>query len=354
MSRIALVTGGAGYIGAHLVHGLQAQGWTVVVLDDLSTGVRKAVPPTARFVRGDVADAALLATLLAEQRPQAVFHLAAFTSAPASVAEPLRCYRANVEASRVLIEAIVAAPDPPAVVFSSSAAVYGSPEQVRVSETTPTLPINPYGASKLMTERMLADAANAYGLRHVSLRYFNVVGRGAGVSGGAGRAAAPGSLLDVALQVARGERAFTPVFGLDHPTRDGSGVRDFIHVEDLVDAHIAALTLVEARSGPSVLNCGYGRGASVLELLAEVEAASGRPIARRIEARRAGDPSEVVADPRLILSATDWRPRRQSLARMVGDAWSGGAAEAATDREVATRATRAEMGAIRPEPHDIG
>ena len=213
MSRTALVTGGAGYIGAHLVRGLEAQGWRVVVLDDLSTGrARDAVPPTARFVLGDVGDAALVRALFEEVRPQAVLHLAAFTSAPASVAEPLRCYRANVETSRVLIEAVVGVPSPPIFVFSSSAAVYGSSDQPRVSETTPATPINPYGASKLMTERMLADAGAAYGLRHVSLRYFNVVGRGACAAAG-GRAAAPGSLLDVALQVARGERTHVPVFG---------------------------------------------------------------------------------------------------------------------------------------------
>lgn len=339
MSRTALVTGGAGYIGAHLVRGLQGQGWRVVVLDDLSTGAREAVPPGVRLVVGDVADRALLDALLAEARPQAVLHLAAFTSAPASVAEPLKCYRANVEASRVLIEAVDAAATRPVFVFSSSAAVYGTPDRTRVSEATPAAPINPYGASKLMTERMLADTAAAHGLRHVSLRYFNVVGRGAGVSG-AGRAAAPGSLLDVALQVARGQRPFVPVFGLDHPTADGSGVRDFIHVEDLVDAHLAALPLAAQGDGPPVMNCGYGRGASVLELLAEVERAIGRPLARRIEPRRAGDPSEVVADPALILSATRWRPRRQALARMVGDAWGEDAARGCEAGDEPARAAR--------------
>ena len=320
MSRKALVTGGAGYIGAHLVRGLQAHGWQVTVLDDLSTGARDAVPATARLVVGDVGDSAGLAALLADVQPQAVFHLAAYTSAAGSVAEPLRCYRANVEASRGLIGAVLSAVPSAAVVFSSSAAVYGAPASQRVAECAPTAPLNPYGASKLMTERMLADSEAAYGLRHVSLRYFNVAGRGAGL--GCGRAAAPGSLLDVALQAARGRREDVPVFGLDHATADGSGVRDYIHVEDLVEAHLAALPLAFEAGRPRVLNCGYGRGASVLEVLAAVERVSARPLVRRIEPRRPGDPSGSICDPALILASTTWRPSRQSLERIVRDAWA--------------------------------
>ena len=231
----------------------------------------------------------------------------------------MRYYDNNTCKSRRLIEAVLACPSPPAILFSSSAAVYGTPQTARVDETAPTRPLNPYGMSKLMTEQMLADASLAHGLRYVALRYFNVAGCGArarpGASGGA-----PGSLLAVALEAVRGERAHVPVYGLDPPTPDGSGVRDYIHVEDLADAHLAALQLLDGPAAPRVLNCGYGRGWSVLQVLDAVERACGRRLDRRPAPRRPGDPSEVIADNRRLLGCTDWRPRRDSLERIVHDA----------------------------------
>ena len=320
MSRGAvLVTGGAGYIGSHVVSALIEDGWRPTILDDLSTGRREAVPPGARFVQGDVGERALLDALLAEAAPAAVFHFAGSTSAPGSLAEPLRYYENNTGKSRGLIEAVLAAPSRPALVFSSSAAVYGAPSRARVDEDAPTRPINPYGMSKLMTEQMLADAARAHGLSYVALRYFNVAGAGARARPGA-QAGAPGSLLATALEALRGERDHVPIFGRDHPTADGTGVRDYIHVEDLAGAHLAALPLAGAADAPRVLNCGYGRGWSVLEMLDAVERASGARLRRRDAPRRAGDPSEVVADPARILRHTAWRPQRADLDRMVRDA----------------------------------
>ena len=320
MSRGAvLVTGGAGYIGSHVVSALLEDGWRPTILDDLSTGRREAVPPGARLVQGDVGERALLDALLAEGAPAAVFHFAGSTSAPGSLAEPLRYYDNNTGKSRGLIEAVLAAPSCPALVFSSSAAVYGSPSSARVDEDAPTRPINPYGMSKLMTEQMLADAARAHGLRYVALRYFNVAGAGARARPGA-QAGAPGSLLATALEALRGERDHVPIFGRDHPTADGTGVRDYIHVEDLASAHLAALPLTGIADAPRVLNCGYGRGWSVLEMLDAVERASGARLRRRDAPRRAGDPSEVVADTTRILHHTGWRPQRADLDRMVRDA----------------------------------
>ena len=321
----ALVTGGAGYIGSHVTLALQDAGWRVTVLDDLSTGVRQAVAPAAHFVPGDVGDRALLDALLAQTRPEAVLHFAGSTSAAGSVHEPMRYYDNNTCKSRVLIEAVLAAPVRPVLLFSSSAAVYGAPEGPRVDEAAATRPLNPYGASKLMTEQMLADAARAHGLAYLALRYFNVAGAGRRRAGaGAG---APGSLLAVALEAACGARPHVPVHGFDHPTRDGTGVRDYIHVEDLAAAHMAVLPLLLAgRTGgegaPRVLNCGYGRGWSVLEVLGAVERVAGLKLRRLPAARRPGEASEVVADNTRLLRHTAWRPERDDLDRIVGDAFA--------------------------------
>ena len=322
--RRAVVTGGAGYIGSHVASALQRAGWRVTVLDDLSTGLRQAIPRDARLVQGDVADRALLDALLAQERPDAVLHFAGSTSAPASVQAPLHYYDNNTAKSRLLIEAMLTAPRPAAMVFSSSAAVYGAPDAPRVSEEAVARPLNPYGASKLMTERMLEDAAAAHGLAYVALRYFNVAGAARGSPPGA-RVGAPGSLLAVALEAARGVRPHVPVHGLDHPTPDGTGVRDYIHVEDLASAHLAVLPLLLAARGggegaPRVLNCGYGRGWSVLEVLGAVERAAGVSLRRLPTGRRPGEASEVVADNSRLLRHTAWRPQRDDLDRIVGDA----------------------------------
>ena len=254
-----------------------------------------------------------------EVAPSVVLHFAGSTSASHSVAEPLRYYDNNTGKSRQLIEAVLAASSKPALLFSSSAAVYGAPDTPRVGEEAPTRPLNPYGMSKLMTEQMLADAARAHGLRYIALRYFNVAGAGAQARAGA-RAGAPGSLLTVALEALRGERDHVPVYGQDHPTWDGTGVRDYIHVEDLAAAHLAVLPLMQAPDAPQVLNCGYGRGWSVLEVLDAAERVAGVRLDRRMAPRRFGDPSEVVADPSRLLRHTHWRPERNDLDRMVRDA----------------------------------
>ena len=335
MGRNILVTGGAGYIGSHVVAALGRAGWRPTVLDDLSTGSANAVPAGVRLVRGDVGDRALLGALLAEIEPHAVLHLAGSTSAPGSVSAPLRYYENNTDKSRRLIEAVVDAPCRPLFVFSSSAAVYGAPDCARVDEDAPTRPLNPYGMSKLMTEWMLADAALAHGLKYLALRYFNVAGRGRGMAAGS-RAGAPGSLLAVALETARGLHEAVPIYGDDHPTADGTGVRDYIHVEDLAEAHLAVLPLVAVSDAPRALNCGYGRGWSVLEMLDAVERASGVRLRRRLSPRRPGDPSSVVADNSRILRHTPWRPQRDDLDLIVRDAL-GAFAEGESPPQAASR-----------------
>ena len=314
-----LVTGGAGYIGSHVVAALLEDGWRPTILDDLSTGRRDAAPAGVSFVQGDVGDRRLLDAVLADTAPFAVLHFAGSTSAPGSVADPLRYYDNNTCKSRRLIEAILASASKPSLLFSSSAAVYGAPDTARVDEDAPTRPLNPYGKSKLMTEQMLADAAHAHGLRYLALRYFNVAGASGRVAAGA-RAGAPGSLLTVAIEALRGERDHVPVYGQNHSTPDGTGVRDYIHVEDLATAHLAALPLMQTPHAPRVLNCGYGRGWSVLEVLQAVERASGVRLRWRDVGRRVGDPSEVVADPSRLLRHTGWRPQRDDLSRIVRDA----------------------------------
>ncbi len=315
-----LVTGGAGYIGSHVVHALLQDGWRPTILDDLSTGRREDAPAGVPLVQGDVGDRALLAELLAEVAPRAVLHFAGSTSAPGSVADPLRYYDNNTDKSRRLIEAVLAAPSQPGLLFSSSAAVYGAPDTARVDEDAPTRPMNPYGMSKLMTEQMLADASRAHGLKSLALRYFNVAGVGARATRPGARAGAPGSLLAVALEALAGERDHVPIYGQDHPTHDGTGVRDYIHVEDLAAAHIAALPLLQVSEAPRVLNCGYGRGWSVLEVLDAVERAAGTRLRRLNLPRRPGDPSEVVADASRLRRHTNWRPERDDLHRIVDDA----------------------------------
>ena len=313
-----LVTGGAGYIGAHVVLALRGAGYPVVVLDDLSTGRAEAVPDGAAFVAGDAGDAALVGGLLAERGVGAVVHLAASASVPESVRDPLRYWRNNAAATANLLHACAAA-DVRRFVFSSTAAVYGIPRAVPVDEDAPTAPINPYGASKLAAEWMLRDAAAAHGMRYVALRYFNVAGADPdGRAGQRGRRAE--HLITVACDAALGLRDGVAVFGSDYDTEDGTGVRDYIHVADLAEAHVAALRHLEDGGAGGTFNCGYGRGYSVREALAAVEREAGVALRVRDAPRRPGDPPALVADAARIRAALGWSPRRGDLGLIVRDA----------------------------------
>jgi UDP-glucose 4-epimerase len=314
-----LVTGGAGYIGSHAVLALLDAGWPVVVIDNLTTGFRWAVPETAVFVEGDIADQALLARLIAEHGIGAIMHFAGSIVVPESVADPLAYYLNNTVKSRSLIESAVKG-GVKHFIFSSTAATYGSPEKVPVTEGARTEPINPYGWSKLMTERMLRDSAAAYPLNYCALRYFNVAGADpAGRSGQSTRGAT--HLIKIAVEAATGKRDHVDVYGTDYETDDGTGVRDYIHVSDLAAAHVQALErLIAVPQESLVLNCGYGRGFSVLEVLDCVDRVTNRPFARRLMPRRAGDPPALVADNGLILATLPWRPARDSLDLIVADA----------------------------------
>jgi UDP-glucose 4-epimerase len=305
-----LVTGGCGYIGSHVVKQLVEAGERVVVIDDLSTGFVDALVG-GELVIGDSGDIALVRRVLREHAVDTVMHFAAKIVVPDSVADPLGYYAANTMASRNLLEACVAE-GASQVVFSSTAAVYGDVAGGEASEDTPTAPISPYGTSKLMTEWMLRDAAAAHGLRYVALRYFNVAG--ADPSGRIGQRTPNAThLLKVACEVAVGKRGHIGIFGTDWDTPDGTGVRDFIHVADLASAHLAALAYLRAGGASQVLNCGYGRGASVRELIRAVERAHGAPI-RSVELpRRPGDAGMLIARADRIREVLDWTPRHADL-----------------------------------------
>lgn len=313
-----LVTGGAGYVGSHVVLALRDANWPVIVIDDLSTGRRESLPRDVSLIEGDVGDSRLLSELFGRHRIEAVLHFAASTVVPESVRQPLDYYRNNTLSSLKLLEACVAA-GIDAFVFSSSAAIYGNPAHSPVDEDAPTRPINPYGRSKLMTEQMLGDAGAAHGLRHVILRYFNVAG--ADPEGRSGQAT-PGAthLLKVACEVALGKRRAMPIFGDDYPTADGTCIRDFIHVSDLADAHVKALQHLIDGGSSLTLNCGYGRGFSVRQVLDMVAAVSGHDLAIERGPRRPGDAVEVVAATARIRSDLGWRPRYDDLGRIVRDA----------------------------------
>ena len=316
--RTVLVTGGAGYIGSHVVLALHRANWPVVVLDDLSTGRREALPAEVALAIGDVGEGELVGQVLRDHRVAAVLHLAGSIQVAESVRRPLAYYRNNTQASLTLIEACVTA-GIEALVFSSTAAVYGNPESVPVDEAAPTRPLTPYGRSKLMIEQILRDVAAAYSLRHVILRYFNVAG--ADPAGQIGPAA-PGAthLLKVACEAALGRRAVVPVYGDDYPTPDGTCVRDFVHVSDLAAAHLCALEHLLAGGASCTLNCGYGRGFSVREVLDLVGQVVGRPLVIEPVARRPGDPVEVVAAAERIRDLLGWRPRHDNLEQIVRDA----------------------------------
>ncbi|MBW0143958.1 UDP-glucose 4-epimerase GalE [Sphingomicrobium clamense] len=314
-----LVTGGAGYIGSHAVLALRDAGWPVAVIDDLSTGFRTAVPDDVPFYEGDVADAELLARIFEEQGTGAIMHFAGSVIVPESIEKPLRYYENNSAKSRALLEAAVEA-GIPHFVFSSTAAVYGNSDAVKVDEDAPTRPANPYGNSKLMTELMLADAARAYPINFCALRYFNVAG--ADPQGRVGqRTEGATQLIKVAVEAASGQRDHVEIFGTDFDTPDGTGVRDYIHVSDLVDAHLLALeALIGQPDRSMILNCGYGHGASVLEVLDAVDRATNGKIERRIAARRDGDIAARIADNRRIVETLGWQPKHDDLQEIVNHA----------------------------------
>jgi len=314
-----LVTGGAGYIGSHAVLALLDAGWPVVVIDNLVTGFAWAVPDGAVFAKGDIADQALVGRLIAEHGVVAVIHFAGSVVVPESVEDPLKYYENNTVKSRSLIESAVRG-GVRHFIFSSTAATYGIPAQVPVTEEARTEPINPYGWSKLMTERMLADAAAAYPLNYCALRYFNVAG--ADPRGRSGQSTAGAThLIKVAVEAATGKRGHVSVYGSDYATPDGTGVRDYIHVSDLADAHVHALeALIADPAASHVMNCGYGRGFSVLEVLDSVDRVTNLRIERRMEGRRAGDPDALVADNGRILATLPWRPKLDDLDTIVAHA----------------------------------
>jgi len=313
-----LVTGGAGYIGAHAVLALGEAGYRAVVIDDLSTGRREAVPADVPFVHGNVGDPACLADVIRQHGIRTVMHFAGSIVVPESVQAPLDYYRNNTLNSHTLIEACVRA-GVERFIFSSTAAVYGIPDVLPIDEGSPTVPINPYGRSKLMTEWMLRDAAAAYGLRFIALRYFNVAG--ADPKGRAGQCSkAATHLIKIACEAAVGRREEVMLFGDDYPTRDGTCIRDYVHVSDLADAHIAALRHLERGGESSILNCGYGHGYSVREVLDTVERFAGKPLSVRVVGRRAGDPPELVAVQDRIVSELGWSPRHDNLDTIVSTA----------------------------------
>ena len=317
---LILVTGGAGYIGSHVVRQLGEAGEKVIVLDNLSKGFRQAVT-TGELIVGDVADYSLVSKLIAERQVRTVMHFAAHTVVPESVALPLKYYGNNTCATRGLLQACIEN-QVENFVFSSTAAVYGMLDDGYASEESPTKPINAYGTSKLMSEWMLRDVAAVNPLRYVALRYFNVAGSH---PGGLIGQATPGATLltKAACEAMVGKRTHVSVFGSDYPTPDGTGMRDYLHVEDLAAAHLNALQYLRGAGKSTTLNVGYGHGYSVREVLRMVEDVGGSPLVIREEARRAGDPAYLVARADRIRRELGWQPRYDDLRAIVTDslAW---------------------------------
>jgi UDP-glucose 4-epimerase len=314
-----LVTGGAGYIGSHAVLALRDAGYRVAVIDNLTTGFRWAIPEDVHFTQGDIADQPLVEALLKEQNIGAIMHFAGSIIVPESVENPLKYYHNNSAKSRNLIESAVRV-GVPHFIFSSTAATYGTPEESPVREDSPKLPINPYGMSKLMTEIMLADVAAAHPINFCVLRYFNVAG--ADPQGRTGQSTAGAThLIKVAVEAALGKRSHVAVFGSDFDTPDGTGVRDYIHVSDLANAHVLALDALQADKAKNyTLNCGYGRGFSVMEVLDAVDRVTNMTIDRRVEGRRAGDPASLISDNRKIMAEFPWQPLHADLDKIVSHA----------------------------------
>ena len=317
--RTVMVTGGAGYIGSHAVLALKDAGYGVVVIDNLVTGFDWAVPGDVPLVQGDIADQPLVEATLRDHDVRAIMHFAGSVVVPESVDNPLKYYHNNSAKTRDLIESAVRV-GVPHFIFSSTAATYGTPDVEAVREDTPQRPINPYGMSKLMTEHMLRDVAAAHPMNFCALRYFNVAG--ADPQGRNGQSTAGAThLIKVAVEAALGKRESVSIFGDDFDTPDGTGVRDYIHVSDLAAAHLLALEALMAQPDRNhLLNCGYGRGFSVLEVLDAVDRATNNPIKRIMTGRRAGDPGKLISDNSAILRTFPWTPRHADLDQIVAHA----------------------------------
>jgi UDP-glucose 4-epimerase len=313
-----LVTGGAGYIGSHMVLALADAGQDVVVLDNLTTGFAWAIAPQATFVQGDIGDEALVEQVIKTHKVDAVVHFAGSIVVPDSVSDPLGYYLNNTVKSRALMAAVVKA-GVRKFIFSSTAAVYGNPETQPVFETAAPAPISPYGTSKRMTELMLQDSHVAYGLNYVALRYFNVAG--ADPKGRSGQSSPRAThLIKVACQTVLGQRASMDVFGTDYATPDGTCLRDYIHVSDLIAAHMDALAHLNRGGESGIFNCGYGQGYSVLEVIKAVEKASGLAVNYKLGPRRAGDPAAIVAGADKVRDVLGWKPKHADLDFIVASA----------------------------------
>src|SRR3954454_22702433 len=306
-----LVTGGAGYIGSHLVQALAEAGESVVVIDNLSTGFSTFLPEGVPLFIGDAGDENLVEGVIRTRGVKSIVHFAGSVVVPESMRDPLAYYRNNTMTTRSLLNAAVNS-GVSRFIFSSTAAVYGNPDQVPVTEEAPTRPLSPYGSSKLMTEIMLHDVASAHDVKYLVLRYFNVAGADPQARIGLATVGAT-HLLKIAVEAATGQRAKIDVFGTDYPTPDGSCIRDFIHVSDLVQAHGAALSYLRAGGASTTLNCGYGRGYSVLETIEAVRRVSGRNFAVQVSDRRPGDIMTMIADTRRIRATLDWIPQYDNL-----------------------------------------
>lgn len=317
MRQSILVTGGAGYIGSHASKALARAGYLPVVFDNLSRGHREAVR-WGPFVKGDLADRSCLRAALAEHRVVAVMHFAAFAEVGQSVANPALYYRNNLVGTLSLLDAMREA-GVSEIVFSSTCAIYGTPEAVPIGESAPHRPVNPYGETKLAIERALHWYDDAYGIRSVSLRYFNAAG--ADLGGELGEAHEPEThLIPLVLKAALGQKPHIEVYGTDYPTPDGTAIRDYVHVDDLATAHLRALEHLRAEGASIAANLGTGHGHSVREVIAAVERIGGRPVPTRAAARRPGDPPALVADPGLAAELLGWRPKYSDLETIIGTA----------------------------------
>ena len=314
-----LVCGGAGYIGSHAVHELINRGEAVVIVDNLQSGHRSAVHPDAKFYQGDIRDSLLLDRVMEENKIDAVMHFAANSLVGESMEQPLKYFNNNVHGMQILLEAMVRH-QVDKIVFSSTAAVYGEPERVPITEAEPTVPTNTYGETKLTMEKMMKWVSRANGIRYVSLRYFNVAG--ALEDGSIGEDHSPEThLIPLILQVPNGRREHITIFGEDYPTADGTCIRDYIHVVDLVDAHIKALAYLQQGKDSEIFNLGNGQGFSVREMIAAAVRATGQPIKVELGARRAGDPAQLIASSEKAKTVLGWQPQYTSVEEIIKTAW---------------------------------